>query len=147
MPVSASARRRGIRRNARWRFVLRVLGVLRLVEQQAVPLEPREELDVPRGDVVRRDDDVAPSGDLEEGVARETRRPVVKMDPEPRREAGDLARPLLRDAHRADDQCRPDVPVVSALPLGDDRRDRLHGLPEPHVVGEDPAHAQVAEQP
>ena len=146
VPVSASVRLRGIRRSARCRFVARVLRVLRLVEQQPVPGDVGEQLDVARRDVVRRDDDVARAGRVDERPVREARGAVVEVDREPGREAGDLAHPLLDDAHRADDERRPDL-GAGLLALGDERRDRLHGLPEAHVVRQDPARPEVAEQP
>src|SRR4029450_1226768 len=90
-------------------------------------------------------DDVARPGGSRERVPGEAGRPVMEMNAQRGGEAGDLATPLLRDAHRADDQRGPDV--ASVLSLRDERRDRLHRLAEAHVVGEDPAGPEVAGQP
>ena len=59
----------------------------------------------------------------------------------------DLGAPLLDHAHRADDERRPERLVARVLPLRRQHRDRLHRLAEAHVVGEDRADAEVAEQP
>ena len=63
------------------------------------------------------------------------------------RETVDLGAPLLDHAHRADDERRPERLVARVLPLRRQHRDRLHRLAEAHVVGEDRADAEVAEQP
>ena len=72
---------------------------------------------------------------------------VVEVDAQRRREPLDLGDPLARDAHRADDERRPERVVAELLALGEEHRDRLHRLAEPHVVGEDRADPEVAEQP
>ena len=66
---------------------------------------------------------------------------------ERRREALDLGDPLFDDAHRADDERRPECVRAELLPLGREHRDRLHGLAEAHVVGEDRTDAEIAEHP
>ena len=63
------------------------------------------------------------------------------------REAVDLGAPLLDDAHRADDERRSERLVAGVLPLGGEHRNRLDRLAEAHVVGEDRADTEVAEQP
>ena len=72
---------------------------------------------------------------------------MVKAHAKPRREAFDLVHPLPRNAHRAHHERRAKRIAAELLALGDDHRDRLDGLAEPHVVGEHAADAQVAEQP
>ena len=69
----------------------------------------------------------------------------MHMDAEIGCEPVELARPLPGDAHRRDDErgARRDA----VLPFGDEHRDRLHGLPEAHLVGEDPTRAEIPEQP
>ena len=62
-----------------------------------------------------------------------------------RSEPLDLMGPLLDDAHRAHDERRAEL--LHLLPLGRDHRDRLHGLPEAHVVGQNRADAEIAEHP
>ena len=126
---------------------LRVLHVLRLVEEQAVPVDELQRLDVARRDVVRRDHDVGRPCALDERLAREPIGAVVEVHVQRRREALDLVHPLARDAHRADDERRAERTGAVLLALGDDHRDRLHRLPETHVVGEHAADPEVAEQP
>ena len=106
-----------------------------------------EEVDVARGDVVRGDDDVGAQGRLGERGAREPEAAVVDVHAQRGREPGDLRGPLLDHAHRADDERRPEHVRAELLPLGGEHRDRLDGLPEAHVVGQDPADAEVAEHP
>ena len=144
VPVSASVRFRGMRRKARWRFVRAFFTSCASSRSSRSHVDAREEVGVAGRDVVGRDDDVVGRRRREEGGAAEPRRPVMDVDAQARREPGDLALPLLRDAHRADDERRADVAAV--LPLRDERGDRLHGLAEPHVVGEDPADPEVAQQ-
>ena len=122
-----------------------VLRVLRLVEDQPVPLDLRQRVDVPGRDVVRGHDDVALLRGGDEGAADEPARPVMQVHAQPRREARDLACPLLCDAHRGDDERRRKR-MLDAVTLRHQGCDRLHGLPEAHVVGEDPADPQVAEE-
>ncbi len=124
-----------------------VLDVLRLVEQEPVPGDRRERVDVARGDVVRGDDDVARAGDVRQLLAAQPLAAVVHVHAERGREPLDLAGPLARDAHRADDEGGAERVGAELLPLGGQHRDRLHGLAEPHVVGEDGADPEVAEQP
>ena len=146
VPVSASARRRGIRRSARCRFVR---GFFASCASSSSSRSHSTRASSSTSRVATSYDVTTTSlrtGGVDERVACEARRPVVEVDHEPRREAGDLARPLLGDAHRADDERRADL-GAGLLALGDEGRDRLHGLPEAHVVGEDPADPQVAEQP
>ena len=69
---------------------------------------------------------------------------MVAVDAQRRREPLDLGPPLLDDAHRADDERGADVAVLA---LGREHRDRLHRLAQTHVVGEDRADAEIAEQP
>ena len=57
-----------------------VLDVLRLVEQQPVPADQRERLDVAGGDVVRGDHDIARAGDLHELGAGQALAAVVQVD-------------------------------------------------------------------
>ncbi len=68
----------------------------------------------------------------------------MAMDAERRREPPELRLPLLDDAHRADDEGRADVAVLA---LGGEHRDRLHRLAQAHVVGQDRAGSEIAEQP
>ncbi len=124
-----------------------VLDVLGLVEQEPVPGDRRECVDVARRDVVRGDDDVAGAGDRRQLLAAQPLAAVVQVHAERRREPLDLAGPLARDAHRADDEGGAERLGAELLPLGGQHRDRLHGLAEPHVVGEDGADPHVAEQP
>ena len=58
----------------------------------------------------------------------------------------DLARPLPGDAHRADDERGAERLVPELLALGGEHRDRLHRLSKTHVVGQDGADAEVAEE-
>ena len=146
VPVSASVRLRGIRRSARCRFVRGFFASC------ASSSSSRSQATRASSSTSR----VATSYDVTttslEPAAATNAWPARRDGPwwrwtrEPGREAGDLARPLLDDAHRADDERRPDV-GTGLLALGHERRDRLHRLPEAHVVGEDPADPQVAEQP
>ena len=125
-----------------------VLDVLRLVEQHPVPGDPRERVGVAGGDVVGGDDDVAVRRDHRERLSRQPAHPVVEVDAQRRREPLDLGAPLADDAHRADDERRAErVVAPPLLALGDEHRDRLHRLAEPHVVGQDRADPEVAEQP
>ena len=87
------------------------------------------------------------AGDVRELLAAQPLAAVVHVDAERRREPLDLAGPLARDAHRADDERRAERVGAELLPLGGQHRDRLHGLAEPHVVGEDGADPEVAEEP
>ena len=80
---------------------LRVLHVLRLVHQQSVPLDLREDIHVARRDVIRRDDDVHLAHLAQQLVVREPIAPVMQMHAQLRREAMHLRDPLPRDAHRA----------------------------------------------
>ena len=61
-----------------------VLHILRLVEDQPVPGDRGENVDVAGGDVVGRDHDVARAGDLQELVAGQPLAAVVEMDAERR---------------------------------------------------------------
>ena len=119
-----------------------VLHVLRLVQEQAVPRDRREEVGVAGRDVVGRDDDVVARRRGEERRAAEPRRPVVDVDAQAGREPGDLAPPLLR---RRSSGRRRAWGRSRGAPVAPRRaRDRLHRLAEPHVVGEDPADPEVA---
>ena len=109
-------------------------------------MDELQRLDVARRDVVRRDHDVGRPRALDERVAREPVGAVVQVDAQRRREPLDLVHPLARDAHRADDERRAERVGAVLLPLRHDHRDRLHGLPEPHVVGEHAADPEVAEE-
>ena len=69
----------------------RVLDVLRLVEQQPVPVDERERLDVARRDVVGRDDDVGGCArPATSAVAGEPRGAVMREHAQRRREPLDL---------------------------------------------------------
>ena len=125
----------------------RVLDVLRLVEEQPVPGDPGEGGRVARGDVVGGDDHVTLGRQGDEPRPREPADTVMEVNPQRGREPLDLGAPLADDAHRADDERRPELLRRRFLALGDEHRDRLHRLPEAHVVGQDPAHPEVAEQP
>ena len=125
----------------------RVLDVLRLVEQEPVPGDPRERVGVAGGDVVGGDDDVAVRGDQRERRSRQPAHTVVEVDAQRRREPLDLGAPLANDAHRADDERRTERLTASLLALRDEHRDRLHRLAEAHVVGQDRADPEVAEEP
>ena len=72
---------------------------------------------------------------------------MVQVDAQRGREPLDLPRPLPGDAHRADDERGAERLGSELLPLRGQHRDRLDGLPEPHVVGEDRADPEVAEEP
>ena len=126
---------------------VRVLDVLRLVEQQAVPGDRGEEVDVAGGDVVRGDDDVRFQRGFRECGARKPEAAVVAVHAQRGREPRDLRAPLLDDAHRADDERRAEHARPHFLALGGEHRDRLDGLPEAHVVGQDPADPEIAEHP
>jgi hypothetical protein len=118
---------------------------LRLVHQQAIPLDLGQRIDVTRCDVVRRDDDVDLAHLAPQLLVRETVGTVVKVHTQPRREPVHLRDPLPRDAHRAHDQCRPECVAPELLALRLEHRDRLHRLPEPHIVGENRADPEIAE--
>ena len=62
----------------------RVLRVLRLVEEQPVPLDLRQRVDVSGRDVVRGHDDVALARGGDEGGADEPARPVMQVHAQPR---------------------------------------------------------------
>ncbi len=124
-----------------------VLDVLRLVEQDAVPGDPRERVGVAGGDVVGGDDDVAVRGDHRERLSRQPAHTVVEVDAQRRREPLDLGAPLANDAHRADDERRTERLTARLLALRDEHRDRLHRLAEAHVVRQDRADPEVAEEP
>ena len=72
---------------------------------------------------------------------------MVQVDAQGRRKPLDLPRPLPRDAHRADDERGAERLGAELLPLRGQHRDRLDRLAEAHVVGEDRADPEVAEEP
>ncbi len=72
---------------------------------------------------------------------------MVEVNAERRSESLDLPCPLSGDAHRTDDECGAERLVTELLALGGEHRDRLNGLAEAHVVGEDRTDPEVAEEP
>ena len=125
-----------------------VLDVLRLVEQQPVPADQRRASSMSRVamsyEVITTSLERATSHELGAG---EPLAAVVEVDAQRRREPLDLPRPLPGDAHRADDERGAERLDAELLPLRGEHRDRLDRLAEPHVVGEDRADPEVAEQP
>ena len=73
--------------------------------------------------------------------------PVMQMHAQPRREAMHLRHPLPRHAHRAHDERRPERLRPGFLALRHEHRDRLHRLPQAHVVGQDRPDPEIAEHP
>ena len=147
VPVIASRRRASMRRSARARFVAGFLTSCASSRRSRSQRDGRERIDVPRRDVVRRDDEVARPRHVGELAPAQALAAMVDMHPQGRCEPLRLARPLPGHAHRADDQGRAEGVRSELLPLGCEHRDRLNGLPEAHVVGEDRADAEVAEHP
>ena len=147
VPVIASVRRASRRRRARARLVAGFFTSCASSSSSRSQRTADSDVDVARGDVVRGDDDVARAGDVDQLGAAEPLTAVVDVDAKGRREALDLSGPLAGDAHRADDQGGAERIHAVLLPLGGEHRDRLHRLAEAHVVGEDGADPEVAEQP
>ena len=110
-------------------LTLRVLDRLRLVEDERVPVARREELLVEPQERVARDRDVG--GGVERAL-----RPVVDARREPRAEPADLVQPVVHHARRGDDE-RPSP----------DCAQRLNGLPESHVVRQEPPQSRLAQEP
>ena len=110
VPVIATRRRaRSSRSDAR---ALRLPGSSRPAPRRAAAgpswIE-LQRLDVARGDVVRRDHDVDARCALERAPSPASRSlAVMQVHAQRRREALDLVHPLARDAHRADDERRPE---------------------------------------
>ena len=70
--------------------------------------------------------------------------------PQRRRELLHLAHPVRDHARRGDDERLERLPPLGLRVLclhGEEERERLHGLAEPHVVGEDAARADLVEEP
>ena len=137
-------RRAGSRRSARARFVAGFFA------SWASSSSSRSQAIVASGSISRVAMSYEVTTTSDSAAARRARRrqpagAVVEVDAERGREALDLLHPLPGDAHRADDERRAERVGAGLLALGDEHRDRLHGLSEAHVVGEDRADAEVAE--
>ena len=76
---------------------------------------------------------------------------VPERVPERGRELVHLAQPVGDDARRRDDERLERLALALDLRVlalhGEEQRERLHGLAEPHVVGEDAAGADLVEEP
>ena len=119
----------------------RVLDGLGLVEDDAVPLDGLERLDVADGGAVGGDDDVGLGRLGRDLVLVGPGRAVVHHDPELGREPGRLGRPVADDRGRGDDQ--RGRPAGRADEVGEDRG----GLAQAHVEGEAAAEAGGVEEP
>ena len=144
VPVIATLRRADSRRSARARFVAGFLTSCASSSSRRCPGDRGEVVPVTGCDVVGGDDDVGRARRVGQLGAGETEVAVVAVDAQRRREPLELRLPLLDDAHRADDEGGADVAVLA---LGGEHRDRLHRLAQAHVVGQDRAGAEIAEQP
>ena len=128
-----------------------VLDVLRLVAHHPRPPDPGELLPVPGRNAVAGDYQIG-SGQLAgELVAAEPVRAVVHVHLQLRGEPGRLPLPVADHGHRAHHQRggRPSSPARrwgSGLHIVHDQAQRLRGLAEPHIVGEDAAKAETAEE-
>ncbi len=117
-----------------------VLEVLGLVGDRAGELEALKERLVPHEGAVAGDDQV------QRPERRGARQPPVAMvdeDAQVRGEARGLAPPVLQQGGRADDQGRH----RSGPADGGEEAQGLQGLPEAHLVGEDPAQPVAVQMP
>ena len=76
---------------------------------------------------------------------------VPERVPERRRELVHLAQPVGDHARRRDDERLERLALALGLRVlvlhGEEQRERLHRLAEPHVVGQDAAGADLVEEP
>ncbi len=125
------------------RLGVMILDELRLVEDRAVPGDLDERVVVDPEQRVRRDDDVRVADLLGE------RRPAALLgrgdggDAQARREPPGLGGPVADDAGRCHHQ---EARLRPLLRDAGDQRQRLDGLAEAHVVGQDPAEPVVPEE-
>ena len=123
-----------------------VLHVLRLVEDSRSHVDRRERIDVAGGDVVRGDDDVARAATLASSS------PVSRSPPWWTWTRSDGANRSTSRAHwrvtliGQTTRVGPNASAPNCSRSESEHRDRLHRLAEPHVVGEDRADPEVAEQ-
>ena len=147
VPVSANRERRpeAARRTALGSAG--VLDLLRLVEDDATPVDPAQCLAIAGDERVRREDEV----DVARRRSRARSRPslsraVVDVNAEAGREPRRFPLPVADQRHRADEQRRTEpLRRRHVLLLGDEKREQLDGLAQPHIVGEDPAEPEPVE--
>ena len=118
-----------------------VLDVLRLVADHPGPVHLAERGLVPGGHAVGGDDQVRPGQSGSERVAVQPVRAVVHVHAQVRGEPRRLALPVADQRHRAHQQGR-----VGAGRLRRDERQQLDRLAQAHVVGQDAAEAELAEE-
>ena len=125
---------------------LRVLDVLRLVEDDGGPGHAAEVLEVAQQQGVAGDDEAVPAGRLAEGLSLSPAHAVMDERGQVGREPLGLALPVADDRGRAHHE-RGAVTIRRSL--GEQLGQGLHRLAEPHVVGDHAAQAQprIAPQP
>ncbi len=137
-----------------------VLDELRFVEDEPRPLAGGDLVLIKPEDRVRDDDDISPGGHLGEGDLPLPPGLTDDANVEVRGDLRRLLRPHRNHGGGGDDEERRALPAVGPGPAGTgaavavplraagvgDERERLHGLAEPHVVGEDPAETAPVEE-
>ena len=133
----------GARRGAQ-----RVLDLLRLVDDDVAPVDLLEHLLVAAEERVARHDHV---GVLELVLPLPALGAVPERVAQRRGEAVHLAQPVGHDARRRHDERLEGLALALDLRVlglhGEQQRERLHGLAEAHVVGENAAAADLVEKP
>ena len=148
MPLSAR-RRSDLRRFAARAVALSgILDLLRLVDDDVAPVDLLEDLFVAAQERVARHDDV---GVFELVLPLLALGAVPERVPQRRRELVHLAEPVGDDARRGHDERLERLALALDLRVlvlhREEQRERLHGLAETHVVGEDAAAADLVEKP
>ena len=133
----------GARRRAQ-----RVLDLLRLVDDHVAPRDLLQHLFVPAEKRVARDHHV---GVLELVLALLPLGAVPERVAQRRRELVDLAQPVGDHARRRHDERLEGLALAFDLRVlvlhREKQRQRLHGLAEPHVVGQDAAGPDLVQEP
>ena len=120
---------------------VRVLDVLRLVDDHRVPRLGQQNVAVPRQERIGGQHQVVAGDGIEAGLAV---RAMQREHLQRRRETLRFGPPVGHQRCGGDDQARPVVAAVQLL--GENVRERLHRLAEAHVVGKHAAEPRLTEE-